>query len=263
MDGPAIASLFSAVDKHALLILAHWKPTSSFIQIFSLSPQNYRRKLASTYSWSLTKISRADLQCCDKSNERYWWLIKTFKYLKKSRMETKIINQHSFHEPLGLKNKKRRTQKSQGNGEIGLLAAKIAKTSEAPCSSNILNDLFFLNSPAVGAEDDQKPRSHANARERDRTHRYRNTLPIQLTVVKHGDIPNSVNSAFNALRTLIPTGNLVSERWSLKVPCALKKSRPIFSEPADRKLSKIETLRLASSYIAHLGTQLLAGNLNT
>jgi hypothetical protein len=31
------------------------------------------------------------------------------------------------------------------------------------------------------------------------------------------------------------------------------------TEPADRKLSKIETLRLASSYISHLGTQLLAG----
>lgn len=33
------------------------------------------------------------------------------------------------------------------------------------------------------------------------------------------------------------------------------------TEPKDRKLSKIETLRLASSYIAHLGTQLIAGNL--
>jgi len=49
--------------------------------------------------------------------------------------------------------------------------------------------------------------------------------------------PYSVNSAFLMLRTLIPT------------------------EPADRKLSKIETLRLASSYISHLGTQLLAGTL--
>ncbi|XP_044730649.1 basic helix-loop-helix transcription factor scleraxis [Chrysoperla carnea] len=58
-------------------------------------------------------------------------------------------------------------------------------------------------------------RNQANARERDRTH--------------------SVNSAFTALRTLIPT------------------------EPKDRKLSKIETLRLACSYIAHLGTQLLSG----
>jgi hypothetical protein len=33
------------------------------------------------------------------------------------------------------------------------------------------------------------------------------------------------------------------------------------TEPADRKLSKIETLRLASSYIAHLGTQLIAGKI--
>ncbi|XP_076158628.1 basic helix-loop-helix transcription factor scleraxis [Alosa pseudoharengus] len=60
-----------------------------------------------------------------------------------------------------------------------------------------------------------KQRQAANARERDRTH--------------------SVNTAFGALRTLIPT------------------------EPADRKLSKIETLRLASSYISHLANVLLLG----
>ncbi|XP_033106240.1 basic helix-loop-helix transcription factor scleraxis-like [Anneissia japonica] len=64
----------------------------------------------------------------------------------------------------------------------------------------------------------ERPRCAANARERDRTH--------------------SVNSAFQALRGLIPT------------------------EPADRKLSKIETLRLATSYINHLGTVLLVGNEN-
>ncbi|KAJ1122916.1 hypothetical protein NDU88_001389 [Pleurodeles waltl] len=60
-----------------------------------------------------------------------------------------------------------------------------------------------------------KQRQAANARERDRT--------------------QSVNTAFTALRTLIPT------------------------EPVDRKLSKIETLRLASSYIAHLANVLLSG----
>ncbi|XP_031330776.1 transcription factor 15-like [Photinus pyralis] len=49
------------------------------------------------------------------------------------------------------------------------------------------------------------------------------------------DRTHSVNTAFVTLRTLIPT------------------------EPKDRKLSKIETLRLASSYISHLGTQLVAG----
>jgi len=60
-----------------------------------------------------------------------------------------------------------------------------------------------------------KQRNQANARERDRT--------------------QNVNTAFTALRTLIPT------------------------EPVDRKLSKIETLRLASSYISHLANVLVLG----
>lgn len=46
---------------------------------------------------------------------------------------------------------------------------------------------------------------------------------------------SSVNSAFNTLRTLIPT------------------------EPYDRKLSKIEILRLAKSYIAHLDAVIITG----
>lgn len=45
----------------------------------------------------------------------------------------------------------------------------------------------------------------------------------------------SVNSAFNTLRLLIPT------------------------EPKNRKLSKIETLRLAKSYISHLSASLVIG----
>ncbi|XP_058504793.1 basic helix-loop-helix transcription factor scleraxis-like [Solea solea] len=69
--------------------------------------------------------------------------------------------------------------------------------------------------PIPTAPTEIRQRTAANARERDRT--------------------NSVNTAFTALRTLIPT------------------------EPADRKLSKIETLRLASSYISHLGNVLLLG----
>ncbi|XP_055683111.1 basic helix-loop-helix transcription factor scleraxis [Lutzomyia longipalpis] len=67
-----------------------------------------------------------------------------------------------------------------------------------------------------------KQRYQANARERYRTHRYL----------------ASVNSAFNTLRLLIPT------------------------EPKNRKLSKIETLRLAKSYISHLAAILLTGNYN-
>uniref|UniRef100_A0A8C2UG54 Transcription factor 15 n=1 Tax=Chinchilla lanigera TaxID=34839 RepID=A0A8C2UG54_CHILA len=65
-------------------------------------------------------------------------------------------------------------------------------------------------------EENRSESDAANARERDRT--------------------QSVNTAFTALRTLIPT------------------------EPVDRKLSKIETLRLASSYIAHLANVLLLGD---
>ncbi|KAG7209707.1 hypothetical protein KM043_011344 [Ampulex compressa] len=72
-----------------------------------------------------------------------------------------------------------------------------------------------------------KQRYQANARERDRTHRY-STQANQSSLC-------SVNTAFSALRTLIPT------------------------EPADRKLSKIETLRLASSYISHLFAVLVVG----
>lgn len=48
---------------------------------------------------------------------------------------------------------------------------------------------------------------------------------------------SSVNSAFNTLRLLIPT------------------------EPKNRKLSKIETLRLAKSYISHLDAVLHVGEL--
>ncbi|XP_073342188.1 basic helix-loop-helix transcription factor scleraxis-like [Pagrus major] len=72
-----------------------------------------------------------------------------------------------------------------------------------------------LGPPMSPPQPEGRQRNAANARERDRT--------------------NSVNTAFTALRTLIPT------------------------EPADRKLSKIETLRLASSYISHLGNVLLLG----
>ncbi|KAM7382560.1 hypothetical protein PAMP_002286 [Pampus punctatissimus] len=72
-----------------------------------------------------------------------------------------------------------------------------------------------IGPPGSSPPGEIRQRTAANARERDRT--------------------NSVNTAFTALRTLIPT------------------------EPADRKLSKIETLRLASSYISHLGNVLLLG----
>uniref|UniRef100_A0A3B5MRU8 BHLH domain-containing protein n=1 Tax=Xiphophorus couchianus TaxID=32473 RepID=A0A3B5MRU8_9TELE len=82
-------------------------------------------------------------------------------------------------------------------------------------SSSVTNLTDRLGPPGSSPHGEVRQRTAANARERDRT--------------------NSVNTAFTALRTLIPT------------------------EPADRKLSKIETLRLASSYISHLGNVLLLG----
>lgn len=89
-----------------------------------------------------------------------------------------------------------------------------------------------------------KQRSQANARERFRTHRFIESFSSSLTTSLatkklNQDLKNfshhSVNSAFNTLRLLIPT------------------------EPKNRKLSKIETLRLAKSYISHLNATLATG----
>ncbi|XP_061631712.1 transcription factor 15 [Phyllopteryx taeniolatus] len=57
----------------------------------------------------------------------------------------------------------------------------------------------------------------------------------QAANARERDRTHSVNTAFTTLRTLIPT------------------------EPADRKLSKVETLRLACSYISHLSNVLMLG----
>lgn len=94
-----------------------------------------------------------------------------------------------------------------------------ASDTDSGCSNDSFDRKKRKTSPPRDMDNDMmidgKPRSHANARERDRT--------------------QSVNTAFVTLRTLIPT------------------------EPADRKLSKIEVLRLATSYIAHLNTVLMVG----
>ena len=84
-----------------------------------------------------------------------------------------------------------------------------------------------------------KQRSQANARERFRTHRFIENFSHLTTKKLNPELKNfshhSVNSAFNTLRLLIPT------------------------EPKNRKLSKIETLRLAKSYISHLNATLATG----
>lgn len=83
-----------------------------------------------------------------------------------------------------------------------------------------------------------KPRHVVNARERCRTQRYIGTRFFVFCKNNKINSFSSVNSAFNTLRTLIPT------------------------EPYDRKLSKIEILRLAKSYIAHLDAVILTGKNN-
>uniref|UniRef100_A0A665T1V1 Si:ch211-246m6.4 n=1 Tax=Echeneis naucrates TaxID=173247 RepID=A0A665T1V1_ECHNA len=104
------------------------------------------------------------------------------------------------------------------------MVCRPAGGQDGPKPPSVTGSAGSCSAPRVGGEDGggetrlsgvSKQRQAANARERDRTH--------------------SVNTAFTALRTLIPT------------------------EPVDRKLSKIETLRLASSYISHLANVLLLG----
>lgn len=109
------------------------------------------------------------------------------------------------------------------------------------CSAVIATDLppmahsinYEMEKPIV--------RQQANARERYRTHRYLSTRsPHSIESIRSissncNPCVSSVNSAFVALRQLIPT------------------------EPKTRKLSKIETLRLAKSYIEHLAAVLMTG----
>ncbi|XP_017850015.1 transcription factor 15 [Drosophila busckii] len=89
-------------------------------------------------------------------------------------------------------------------------------SSFANGDSNSSNSLIGSEDSHMGNSSRTKaPRQKINARERYRTF--------------------NVNSAYEALRGLIPT------------------------EPVNRKLSKIEIIRLASSYITHLRSTLYAG----
>lgn len=86
----------------------------------------------------------------------------------------------------------------------------------------------------TGTSKKRKSRNSSDDNEQDQGE-FQYTRPRNAANARERDRTHSVNSAFITLRTLIPT------------------------EPANRKLSKIETLRLATSYIAHLNTVLMVG----
>ncbi|XP_037123804.1 transcription factor 15 isoform X1 [Syngnathus acus] len=90
-------------------------------------------------------------------------------------------------------------------------------------------------SPRRGEEPERATRRKRRRRGREAPRLPGVSKQRQAANARERDRTHSVNTAFSTLRTLIPT------------------------EPADRKLSKVETLRLACSYISHLANVLMLG----
>ena len=85
-----------------------------------------------------------------------------------------IMGRSSYAAEGGLhKNKKRRSAKSHASSEDPTAAFKKSTRKDLTASNagSVFNEFLVLNSSPSGTDDSQKPRSHANARERDRTHR--------------------------------------------------------------------------------------------
>lgn len=85
-------------------------------------------------------------------------------------MEMDIMNRSNYGDAALHKNKRRRSAKSHEINDNPPI--KKSSRKDSTCSANsVFNEFLILNSSSPGTEDGQKPRSHANARERDRTHR--------------------------------------------------------------------------------------------
>lgn len=85
-------------------------------------------------------------------------------------LEMDIMSRSNYSEAGLHKSKRRRSAKSHATNDDS--ATKKTNRKDPTYSANsVFNELLILNSSSPGAEDGQKPRSHANARERDRTHR--------------------------------------------------------------------------------------------
>lgn len=94
--------------------------------------------------------------------------------------------------------------------------------------TNTQSDKELISSSSRSKKSNKKSRVEHDGSTGGNKQRKFSPLQRQVANQRERDRTHSVNSAFVQLRTLIPT------------------------EPLDRKLSKIETLRLAGSYINHL-----------
>ena len=115
----------------------------------------------------------------NKDFNSFEWLINTKDQSSEERMETKVIN-HSF-EPAA--RKRRRVAENPASHHHLTAISKSSKKGPlgVACPTSVFNEhhLPILNSLPESEQDNasssnasvQKPRSHANARERDRTHR--------------------------------------------------------------------------------------------
>ncbi len=85
-------------------------------------------------------------------------------------MEMEVMGRSNYVEAGLHKNKRRRSTKSPASSEEP--ASKKSTRKDLTSNANsVFNEFLILNSSPPGTDDGQKPRSHANARERDRTHR--------------------------------------------------------------------------------------------
>lgn len=85
-------------------------------------------------------------------------------------MEMEIMSRSTYGDTSSHKNKRRRSTKTHSISN-DFASRKPTKKDNTSSASSVFNEFLMMNSTSPGTEDGQKPRSHANARERDRTHR--------------------------------------------------------------------------------------------
>ena len=84
-------------------------------------------------------------------------------------LDMEVANRTGYAESSSNKSKRRRSLKNLSSKDY--VIEKKFNSAELASSPIVFNEYLFLNSSPHLPDDGQKPRSHANARERDRTHR--------------------------------------------------------------------------------------------